>query len=261
MKSRLLSDRTALALFLAALGARTIMYLLRVAAITFWPSWLPGPAFFGDFNIYSSDVGLILHGYLPYRDIPFNYGPLYLYSMVPFYVLTQLLSAFPTVMADALTALIVYRLVRDASGARLALASGLAYALSPFVLVNEGYLWMSSQPMTMFIVLSLYQMRRGRLTESMLSIALGALFKQEALFILPVILWEYWRQQGRQVTRGMLYSALTYVIGISPFLILAPRATLYSLAYGVFPNIGPIEKSHLSAGVLGLNGSSLVTTA
>jgi 4-amino-4-deoxy-L-arabinose transferase-like glycosyltransferase len=254
-----IKDVPPIAIVAIAATARISASVAQVLGSQFWPTWLPGPSIWGDFGIYISDLGLIMQGYLPYRDFSFNYGPLFLYSMIPFYEISPYLASIPSLIADTITSLLIYLSAKPIAGSRLAIALGLGYALSPYVVINEGYLWLSSQPMTMFVIGALYLMRRNQPLAGLLSLALAALFKQEALFILPPFLLAYWRRYGRRVVNGIIAGSLTLLAGISPFLALAPRATLYSLMYGPFINLGPIEPSRLPE-YLGRFGSATAST-
>jgi hypothetical protein len=245
LRDHLLRNATPITIFIVAAGVRITAFYAQILGLEFWPSWLPGPNMWVDFRIYLGDLGLIAQGYLPYRDFSFNYGPLYLYSMLPFYEVSPYLAAVPTLIADAITSVLIYSVSKSIVDHRLAIASSLAYAISPFMVINEGYLWMSSQPMTMFIISAIYFMRSNRPLAGLLSIAIAALFKQEAIFILPVFLIAYARRFGWKVAYGLAAGSGTLLAGVAPFLILAPKAFIYSLMYGNFINFGPAEASQL----------------
>lgn len=171
-------------------------------------------------------------GFLPYRDIGYNFPPLFLYSLYPFYVLGgPAAAAIPIVLSDVATAPFLYLLVRSFAGNRIALAAGLAYALSPFMLVYEGYLWIGNQPMTFFVVLSLYLLQTKKPVASFVSLALAVLFRQQALFILPVYaIWSY-KHYRSKILRLMLVFVAVILVGSAPFLIVIPGQYLSSLSY------------------------------
>ncbi len=239
--------RTLILVFLTAIAARVVFSLFHAVNLTPWPSWLPGPNLFGDFEVYLVQLHNLAQGYLLYRDIPYNYGPLFLYSMLPFYLISSKLASIPIVVSDAATASIIYLIVMKVSGRKVALSVGLGYALSPFALVNEGYLWLSSQPMTFFVIGMVYFTQRGRPFAAMIFLATAALFKQEALFILPPFLILYARKYGRLLIKGIVAGLATFLAGVGPFFVLAPIAFLYSMTYGFFISLGPAEPSKLAA--------------
>ena len=209
-----------------------------------WISWLPGPALWSDFSgYYLAELTLLSQGYLLYRDIVYSTTPLFLYSMLPFYDLGGSKAAMiPIVLADALTAPVIYLIVRKVSSEKVALVAGLGYAFSPVALVNEGYLWLASQPVTLFIVLSILLLKKGRPVLGAGALAIAVLFNQEALFILPVFAIYIIKSRTSLLKPGGLF-ALTLFGVLSPFLILAPKVTLSDLSF--FPFLGPVEPSRL----------------
>lgn len=191
---------------------------------------------------------------LLYRDFAYSYTPLFLYSMLPFYELAGGYAAWiPIVLADAFTAPVVYLIVRRFSAERIALFAGLAYAFSPVALVNEGYLWLSSQPMTLFMLLSILLLISERPVLSAAALGVAVLFKQEALFVLPVCLIFMAVKYRRSLLKAGSAFVLIVIGGLSPFLILAPKAVLNHIAYWLPFNPGKSEP----AVVLPPSGSSI----
>ena len=239
-------NRLAIAILVVAALARTIMVALRFLQIPPWPSGWPGPTPWGDSTIYLGDLGFIAKGYLPYRDFPFNYGPLYLYSMLPFYEISPALAFIPSLLADTLTAAIIYQAIKSANHGRVAIFMGLSYAVSPFILINEGYLWLSSQPVTSFAVLSVFLATKERYRESLLCLSFAVLFKQEALFLLPAIMVLDWSRRKWTAFADLGIGLGVVAAFLAPFLVLAPVSTIYSLMYGPFINLGTVEPSRLA---------------
>lgn len=181
-------------------------------------------------------------GYLLYRDIDYNSPPLFLYSMLPFYDLGGTkVSMIPIVLADAFTAPVVYLIVRKFSTEKIATVAGFAYAFSPVALVNEGYLWLNSQPMTLFLLVSVLLLRKGRPVLASGSLAIAVLFNQGAAFVVPVFLIFMLKSRAPLLKSGGVF-ALTVLGVMSPFLIEAPNAVVSRLA---FFNIGPLEPGRL----------------
>ncbi len=199
-----------------------------------------GLSTWGDFDAsYVQWLGFVKQGLLPYRDFyAYKYTPLFLYALYPFYSAAGAAAAsIPIVAADAGTAVIVYFLVKRVAGTRIGFAAGLVYALSPFILYYEDFLWLSSQPMTFFLILAVYLFSANRPMWSFASLAIAVMFKQEALFVLPALLLLYARESGRGAVKGFgLFSAVVVVISL-PFLILAPVDYVNSLNYYQSVNI------------------------
>lgn len=215
-----------------------------------WPSWLPGPSLWSDFTVYLTQLKYLSEGFLPYRDFAYAYPPLFLYSMLPFYNLAGGYAAsIPIVLADALTAPVVFLIVRKFSTERVALAAGMAYALSPVSLINEGYIWLSPQPMTLFLLLSVYLLQDRKPVLSSLALAIAVMFKQEAAFVVPAFLVFMVINYRASVAKAAGVFTVTVVGVLSPFLVEAPRALLNHTAYWLPFSPGPSEPSRMAVTV------------
>lgn len=179
-------------------------------------------------------LSLLAHGLIPYRDVAISYPPLFLYSLYPFYVAGGAnLASVPIIVSDAATAVVVYLIVERMGEQRTALAAGLVYALSPFALFYESYVWFSSQPMTLFAVLGVYFLIRDKPLLSFSTLALAVLFKQEAIFLLPVFLAVFVRRNPRMSLEG-LTAFFGILIAVSlPFLIASVQGYLSLVTYGL----------------------------
>jgi uncharacterized membrane protein len=204
---------------------------------------MPGPSLWSDYAfLYLPQLKYLASGLLLYRDFAYSYTPMFLYSMLPFYELGGGYAAWiPIVVADALTAPVVYLIVRRFSTEKVALIAGLGYAFSPVALANEGYLWMSSQPMTLFLLLSILLLKKDRQVLSAFVLAIAVLFKQEAVLVLPVylIFWDLKSRKSLPTAAGVF--VLTVLAGLSPFLIQAPKAVLNHIFYWLPFSIGKSE--------------------
>ncbi len=244
------SDRLALLILGVALGVRVVIALVQSTYGLSGIPWLALSAW-GDFNgVYIPWLSLVQHGYLPYRDFyTYKYTPLFLYVLYPFYSAAAQAASIPIVLADAATAVCVYLLAKTVTGPRIAFAAAMVYALSPFVLYYEDYLWLSSQPMALFIVLAIYLLNTDRPLLSSASLAVAVMFKQEAVFVLPAYVILYVRSHGKKVLPGLIvFLAVVFVVSF-PFLILAPRDYLFVLSY--YPFFGVIPASQLEPGLVG----------
>jgi hypothetical protein len=139
---------------------------------------------------------------------------------------------------------LVYLTVKGRASVNVAFLAGLVYVVSPMFLVNEGYLWLSSQPLTFFLIGSFYFYSRRKPLASILMLSLAIMSKQEAVFLVPPFLVAYaWIYRGRAVK--YIGAGVAMVTAISaPFLLTTPRDFIYSMTYAVV-RIQPLEPSRL----------------
>lgn len=208
-------------------------------------SWLPYALPWNDFySIYGQQLIDLSRGLLPYKDFVYAYPPLFLYTLYPFFYFGGInLAASPILLADAFTGPLIYLLVRSKVSEKIALLAGLGYALSPLVLFTEGYLWLSSQPMTFFLVLSFYFLQRDKLWLSQIFLGISALFKQEVLFIFPVYALYYARKNNVNVIKGIRIAILTVIVVTIPFLIIAPIQYIAYVGYDLIHYSYPLAKT------------------
>lgn len=203
------------------------------------------------YQIYANWLYFVHRGLLPYRDFyTYKYPPLFLYTLYLPYSLGGLhAGAMPILVSDVGTALLVYLLALKMGNVRIALVAGMTYALSPFVLYEVDYLWLSSQPMTLFIMISLYLLKENRVSLSYLSLAAAVMFRQEAIFILPTYFLLSARENWARALKGLGVFAAFVLMVSAPFLLVAPVDYIYSLNYipGVHFNLGPLEPALAAA--------------
>ncbi len=241
--------REALAIFAIALAARLLMSTLRLVHGVWGPPVLQLEIFNDYGGIYVSQLQQISQGLLPYRDFAYNYPPLFLYSLYPFYALGgAALAWLPIVLSDAGSAVVIYLLLRRYADRNIAIAGGLVYALSPFMLLYEGYLWFSSEPMVFFLLLSFYLMQTRKVLTAAVCFGVAVLFKQDALFLLPAYLAAMWSARPRQISKWFGTASLTVLAGCTPFLILAPSQFLVEVSFSVLEKLGLPALSYVPTG-------------
>ena len=217
-----LNKRVTLLFGIAALS-RTVVALLQIfSGIKSVPA-SPLGAWSDFYSIYGIDLHSLSSGLLPYKDFGYWYPPLFLYVLYMFYVIGGLHAAsIPVILADSATAPLIYSLAAFSAGKRVAFASGLLYALLPVALVEEGYLWLSSQPMTLLLLLSIYLLLRNYPILSSLILAVSILFKQEAVFILPVYVFWYAFRGRSKMKKGFTVFVFSLFLASLPFLVISP---------------------------------------
>jgi 4-amino-4-deoxy-L-arabinose transferase-like glycosyltransferase len=247
-------NRAGIAILAIALLSRVIISALQAR---YYPSSLSLPlplVPWNDFySVYGGWLQMVSHGLVPYRDfLTYTYTPLFLYSLYPFYATAGIqVASVPIVVSDAATSLVVYLLARKWANQKMAFAAGLAYALSPLALFYEGYLWLSSQPTTFFLLLSLYLGSTDKPKASFVTLAISILFKQEAAFILPVFLWWQFKRNRTEAWKGASLFILTMLLISLPFLLISPGNYLEDLTYG----FGGLA-AHSSLATTGVTGAA-----
>jgi hypothetical protein len=225
--------RITLWLFIIALVIRLAAFTQHVffgiQGIPFLPSATP----WADFDvIYTWQLSMLQKGFVLYRDIPYSYPPLFIYTLYPFFLAAgKYAAAVPIVVADAASAPVIYLIAVQTFSRRVATATGVAYALSPLAIFNEGYLWMSSQPMTLFVLLSVYFASRRQAVNSMITLALAVLFKQEALAVLPAVTLFLAKYTGKSVWKSVGVFVCVLAAASVPFIILAPLQYASSVSF------------------------------
>lgn len=226
-------------IFAIALSVRLLVSVVKLAHGVWSPPLLELETF-NDFNlIYVPQLHYLSQGYLPYRDFAYNYPPLFLYALYPLYALGGAsLAWLPIVLSDAGTAVLIYLILQHYADGRIAVAAGLVYALSPFMVLYEGYLWFSSEPMVFFVLLSFRLLQVRRVPLAAICFGVAVLFKQDALFLFPAYLAALWSTHPRQVGRGVLITSLVALAGCAPFLILAPSQFLTYVSFSGLAAVG-----------------------
>jgi hypothetical protein len=263
--------RTFLLIFAVALVSRASIAILQfVHGIDFglnldsylYGSFNPGMEIYRDFyGYYLSQVVELSKGLIPYKQIIYTYPPLFLYTLYSFYALGGAFAAsIPIWLSDAVTAPVIYLLARQFTSPKLSLIAGLSYAISPFFLLYEGYLWYSSQPMAFFIVLSLYFLFTNRPYWSAILFAIAVLFRQEIIFIFPIYIIWYLMHGPKQVLFRALAIASSIILVVSlPFLIITPKEYLYMVSYAIIPTV-TAGSSHVSNSMVSVLGNSVSLT-
>lgn len=233
IRQRISSNRLFLLLLAAAIVTRIGVALLQMTHGIQGIHWLVLIKWNDFYGVYGTELVSLNHGLLPYLNFGYWYPPLFLYVLYIFYLIGGIhLASLPILVADVATAPLVYLLVSTTSAKRVAFIAGLLYALSPVALFVEGYLWLSSQPMTFFLVLSIYLLRKDRPIFSTVALAISILFKQEAIFILPVYTtWYLMKYRTRALKGIVIMLCLVFLISL-PFLTLSPIGYLNGVTSG-----------------------------
>lgn len=175
---------------------------------------------------------------VPYRDFGYSYMPLFLYTMLPFFEIGgTALASLPIVIADALSALVIYKIGTRVSTTQNALLAGMSYALLPFALVYEGYDWLGVQPMLLFVLLAVLLYSDGRYVLSAASLSVAISYKQEAAFLVPAYIGLLILREKKDSWKPIVVLVVILVMVSAPFLVLAPQSYLNQVSYGLLYNV------------------------
>jgi 4-amino-4-deoxy-L-arabinose transferase-like glycosyltransferase len=207
------------------------------------------------YETYSDFAGYYIHwlhslatGALPYRDFFYQYPPLFLYILLPFYLLGGAQgAAWPIALADSGTALLTYLIANQISSRRVSVLAGFGYALSPLAILYEGYTLLSLQPMLFFLLLSIYLLRNNKLNSSVVAFAIAVLFKQEAIFILPAYAIYMSRFRFKEVATASVVFASILLLASAPFLQASPVQYVSTLLYRPIGYPSPLNSSSLAS--------------
>ena len=239
------------AILAAAFAVRIVSWY--VANLTTPPLLLPFGTQWNDlYASYTVWVRALLQGMNPYTSFPFGltytYPPGFIALLVPFFLagVPQLL----LILTDAGAAVVVFLLARHWASRGVAVACGLAYALSPFFVVYEGYTPMSEEPMFFFLILALYLAYDHREIGSAVALGAALLMKQDAFFVLPVFLLAFMNLGLRP--RSLLISIGIFAAGSLPALLISPLGYVANVTYGL---LYPISKVAQGSTVIPISSS------
>jgi hypothetical protein len=247
-----------LLVFGVAAFARFLMALYQinygVGTIPWFPLVVPWSDFY---SIYVGELTSLAQGSLSYATF-FTYTPLFLYTLYPFFRLGgSSFASIPILLADAVTAPLVYLNARTFTRNKVAIAAGLSYALSPMMLIMEGYLWLSNQPMFFFMILALYFLRQDKPVLSSLSIGIAIMFKQEASFILPAYAVMYLNRYRKSAWKGIAVFISTISFVSLPFLLSTPLSYFDAVSYGLLGKFLPLAEATSSSHIANSGSTTL----
>ena len=229
-------QRLRLAELTSLAGVLTLGLVLRTLPWT-RPNYLTGVLEYDDGVYYAAALGLI-HAQVPYADFVFLHPPGIIFLMAPLALLGQV-SSQPLAMAAArvtmvvvglATIVLIWRLTRGTTQARIAAA--VAYAVAPAVLLAERTVLLEPL-LNLCCVLALGVLFQAELPgrravrSAGLIVGLAAAIKLFAV-VYPVAigLWLLSRRQPRLALLHVVTAAASFTLVLFPFLLLAPTATV-----------------------------------
>lgn len=125
---------------------------------------------------------------------------------------------FPAIISDVLTGYLIYRIVNEIKGKKIALMASALYLFNPAVFANSS-LWGQVDSLTALFSLFAIYMFSKNLFVSAVALALGTLVKPQAAFVLPAILYLFITQR-KKLVEYLNYSVVglsVFVLGFIPF--------------------------------------------
>ncbi|MFW9831485.1 MAG: hypothetical protein ACFFD8_06895 [Candidatus Thorarchaeota archaeon] len=220
---------------------------------------------FSDFSYYYMNfVQAFLQGHLPYTDELWLYNGVQTYIYPPgfLYIITGftfipseflfpnlileaeslgrsllfLRVGFSFIVFDLATCVLMYMIARRLSQNRvIPLVVLVLYALNPISLWWGNYLWLSTPIHTFFMVMGFYFIVRGDLRWAVLWLTVGAMVKQTAALLIPVVLFLEFRRNSKRFLSSL---GIVFVVGLVfslPYIVIFPTVYAEALLGGLSP--------------------------
>jgi dolichyl-phosphate-mannose-protein mannosyltransferase len=129
-----------------------------------------------------------------------------------------LLVKLPSIIADVVTAYIAYRLAKKQFNAGIGLVLAGAYIFNPVVLLDSALWGQVDSFFTMLIAVALLLLTERKIKLSSVVFALAFLMKPQAIFFLPVLLFELIKRRSvKDFILAFISALITAIIIIIPF--------------------------------------------
>ncbi|WP_246021687.1 glycosyltransferase family 39 protein [Paenibacillus zeisoli] len=202
--------------------------LLRIAAAP----WIAGHPF--DINLFKSwaaSAASDLTGF--YLNGSSDYPPFYVYILYIIGQLTNtvtlssystLLIKLPSILADAATAYLLYKVGRRYLTYEAGLLIGLFYVFNPAVFINSTVWGQVDSFFTLIIAAAIYLLSEGKLVWSTVILTLSVLMKPQGIIYLPILFfalvaarkWRSWFASAASAVLTLLIVILPFSIGQDP---------------------------------------------
>lgn len=203
--------------------------------------------FYTDVNTFKAWAGMAAHrGLADFYSgaVQVDYPPGYIYILYLIGLLKNLFSfsfesksfllmiKMPAMIADMLTAVIIYRLVSKAApdfkGAAAVLS--LFYALNPAVILNSAVWGQVDSFFTLFILLALLLLHKEKFAGAAVVFVIAVLIKPQALIFTPVGIYAFIRRRSVKVfLLSFLAMIAAFVLLILPFALNRPPLWIFNL--------------------------------
>jgi dolichyl-phosphate-mannose-protein mannosyltransferase len=133
-------------------------------------------------------------------------------------VSTRLLFKSPAIIADLITAFMIYRIGKAKVGAEIAAGLSMLYAFNPAIIINSAAWGQVDASFTLALILSIIYVSEKRLERASVWFAIATLIKPQALIFTPVLLLAFLNARSwKLLAKSALYGAGTFLLLAAPF--------------------------------------------
>jgi len=164
------------------------------------------------FKVFYNSWSDYLPGYLYFL---WGLGKVNLLGLIP----QELLYKLPAILADLLTGLLIYKIIKKSKGEKWGIIGSILYIFNPAIFINSA-LWGQVDSLTSLTsILAIYLMPSNFIL-SAISMATGTLIKPQVAFIFPVIFFMMLKNKWKlsKVFTYILLGLTIFIAGFIPFL-------------------------------------------
>jgi len=187
-----------------------------------------------DFEFYYVKwVDLFKNGVFPYSEQygPYSYGPLFIITLGMFNLFTTPIwsPAIPLFLSTIGTGYLVYLISKKTTeNEKYSIYAMIFYLVNPFTMLYSSFLWLNPSIFTFFVTLSYYFVLTRKNNFAVISLGIGAMYKQFALVFFPIILLLLIKKKGvkriKMIMKYVIYYSMIFCFTLLlislPFLII-----------------------------------------
>jgi len=144
-----------------------------------------------------------------------------------------LLLKLPSIVADLVTAYLLYRLARNKIPGNWPMIIAIIYVFNPAVFINSAIWGQVDSFLVMFLALGFILLNSGKPELSGLPLAAAILIKPQGLILLPVVFYEFVLKKDRRVfIKTLIIGLLSCIIIILPFALNNEPSWIFKLYLG-----------------------------
>lgn len=197
--------------------------------------WVPYIGALNEIPEYQNIIDYLLNIIFSGGTLPFIYPPFFFYSIIIPALININLVFLPLIVANNLLPFIIYKLLHNFYGKKIAEWGFIASTICPLSIFYSGGLVLNTSLVTLFFVIALYFVSINQFTKSIIFLSIALLFKQIVIFfVLPFIVYIVLQTTKNNRSRLIIdYSKnflkyfgiliLTLFLGSLPWIIIDPK--------------------------------------